>query len=406
MSLRRIAQTNAAVSASPRMGGTASASSAPSPSTPVRGGLPTTPRTRLVYPISPVTSPSLSASQPFDWEAARSRRPPPYATPLNGKRKTRQSDVGTPGKATPGKRVVRKKSLYERITNLPSQISFEISQFPNNVPLPSPQNSARVIGGALHFLHLCVRVSQIRRIPDSDLGWEDMYREHEGEAWFDWTTPTTIILVSATVLNTLYLFTRTRTYYLNLANEPVSSPHASFIKRPRGPSRTSSSSPNPNDDDPFQKRSVPSLAWSLFVSVLKALWRFLVVSARFLLNLSPPKTRPPQPWEEDERVQALEVWTPGELEMALFGIYSPVHALLWMATTSANWILMFFVMFIVGAQSRALARSYEALLKDRAIIAAEVMHEYNENFVVPRINPVRKDAAVMTHESEMVNVWE
>ncbi|KAI9070010.1 hypothetical protein FKP32DRAFT_1670887, partial [Trametes sanguinea] len=94
-SLRRLAQTNAAVSASPaRQGGSASASGAPSPSTPVR-------RTRLVYPISPVTSPSLSASQPFDWEAARSRRPPPYATPQSAKRKKRGSDVGTPGMSTP-----------------------------------------------------------------------------------------------------------------------------------------------------------------------------------------------------------------------------------------------------------------------------------------------------------------
>ncbi len=107
-SLRRFAQTNAAVSASPRAGGGASASTAPSPVTPVRQ----TTRTRLVYPISPVTSPSRSASQPFDWEAARSRRPPPYATP-SGKRKSLSNDVGTPGR-TPGKRVVRQKSLYER----------------------------------------------------------------------------------------------------------------------------------------------------------------------------------------------------------------------------------------------------------------------------------------------------
>ncbi len=112
-SLRRFAQTNAAVSASPRTGGSTSASTAASPTTPVRGN-PTTPRARLIYPISPVTSPSLSASQPFDWEAARSRRPPPYpySTP-SGKRKSRSSDVGT-GMGTPGKRVVRKKSLYDR----------------------------------------------------------------------------------------------------------------------------------------------------------------------------------------------------------------------------------------------------------------------------------------------------
>ena len=27
-------------------------------------------------------------------------------------------------------------------------------------------------------------------------------------------------------------------------------------------------------------------------------------------------------------------------------------------------------------------------------------------FVYPRVNPIRKDAAVMTHQSEMVDPWE
>lgn len=43
----------------------------------------------------------------------------------------------------------------------------------------------------MHILHLWVRISQIRRVPDSDLGWEDMYHEGEGESWFDWVRPTT-----------------------------------------------------------------------------------------------------------------------------------------------------------------------------------------------------------------------
>jgi len=72
----------------------------------------------------------------------------------------------------------------------------------------------------------------------------------------------------------------------------------------------------------------------------------------------------------------------------------------------------------------ALTRSYEVLVKDKEIIAAEVMHEYNEGvcfiillpvpsidteilqFVYPRVNPIRKDVAVMTHQAETVNVWE
>jgi hypothetical protein len=69
---------------------------------------------------------------------------------------------------------------------VPSRIAFEISIFPNNVPLPSPKTSACLIGGALHFIHFCIRVSQIRSIPESDTGWEDMYREDNNVAWFDW----------------------------------------------------------------------------------------------------------------------------------------------------------------------------------------------------------------------------
>ena len=51
-----------------------------------------------------------------------------------------------------------------------------------------------------------------------------------------------------------------------------------------------------------------------------------------------------------DKVQQLEVWTPGELEMFLFSVYSPVHALLWMATNSTNWMMMLVVMFLTGVQ--------------------------------------------------------
>lgn len=95
------------------------------------------------------------------------------------------------------------------------------------------------------------------------------------------------------------------------------------------------------------------------------------------------------------KVQQLEVWVPGEMELTLFCIYSPIHALLWMATTSANWMLMFLVMGGAGLQvsysqllvndltvfriqMQVVTRSYQALIKDKEILAAEVMHEYNQ----------------------------
>lgn len=99
MALRRLAQENHASG---------------SPQTPSRtlmnGPLPTTPRPRPSYPIhrSPADTPSISSSVPFDWEAARSRAPPPYASPL---RTRPRKSVGAD---TPRKGIVRKKSVFER----------------------------------------------------------------------------------------------------------------------------------------------------------------------------------------------------------------------------------------------------------------------------------------------------
>ncbi len=79
----------------------------------------------------------------------------------------------------------------------------------------------------------------------------------------------------------------------------------------------------------------------------------------------------------------------------LFCVYSPIHVFLWMLWNTGNWIMMAAVMVAVSFQVRfffprlplfeplfyqvrVLMTTYEALIKDRAIIAAEVLHEYDE----------------------------
>ena len=52
------------------------------------------------------------------------------------------------------------------------------------------------------------------------------------------------------------------------------------------------------------------------------------------------------------RVQELEVWTPGEVELMLFCVYSPIHVFLWMLWNSGNWIMMAAVMVAVSFQVR------------------------------------------------------
>ncbi|KAF5391451.1 hypothetical protein D9757_001881 [Collybiopsis confluens] len=381
MALRRFAQANAST-ASPSRASSASSTHSSNPVTPK-------PRGRISIGIhqSPASTPSISSSVPFDWDAARSRRPPPYATPLqNRSRGGRASAPGSSLNGTPTRRAfIKKKGLLERITSFPSQVAFEISQFPNNVPLPSSRTSAFVIGGFLHLLHLCVRVSQYRNSQNGDVEWNDMLRESEGRSWFDWTLPMTFFLISISLANAVYVFTRIKLYRLHRRVEPVNSPNAKFVD---------------SDDLDFDSLEPPSLVARFRGGV----WRAFVAFWRFLLGLKPSTTT--QPLRKSSRVQQLEIWTPGDLEMILFNVYSPVHTLLWVATNPSNWIIMLVIMGAVGAQLNAMMLSYKALLKDKEILYAEVMNEYNEGFVYPKINPVRKDVAIMTHQSEIVNVWE
>lgn len=148
----------------------------------------------------------------------------------------------------------------------------------------------------------------------------------------------TIVLFGCALLNLMRLFTQTKLYYLTLAAEPVSSPHAAFVRRPRSPS------PTP---------TTPRTVLSIIFTILSALWHALVVSIRFLFNLSPPKDRETEATARFERVQQLEVWEPGKVEMELFAIYSPVHAVLWMGTGSSNWMLMLGAMVGVSVQVRS-----------------------------------------------------
>ncbi|TFK42573.1 hypothetical protein BDQ12DRAFT_732214 [Crucibulum laeve] len=373
MALRRLAQENHAASTS-------------SPSSPLNPALPSTPRNRLSYGAyrSPADTPSISSSVPFDWEAARARRPPPYATPLQ-KKNRKSMAVGTP-EGTPARRaIVRKKGFIEKMRAIPSTIAFEIALFPHNVPLPSPKTSAHMIGGIMHFINLCVRVSRTRKVPDSDLGWEDMYREGEGDSWFDWTVPVTFLLIGASILNAVYLFSRIRLYHLHRQRELVASPHAKFV----------------DAELDFEPLKPPSLGAQL----RSGAWYAFSASWRFLLGMNPPKRAASRP-TKTAQVQQLQMWAPGDLEIELFSIFSPAHALLWTATGSSNWILMFLIMGLVGIQLNMLIHSYKSLVKDKEILSAEVMHEYNAGFVYPRINPIRHDVAVMTHQSEVVNVWE
>jgi hypothetical protein len=139
----------------------------------------------------------------------------------------------------------------------------------------------------------------------------------------------TLILIAASVLNALYLFSRLRLYRLHRRPDPVSSPNAKFVSAHL-------------DYEPLQPPSLIS-------RISSGAWRTFCASWRFLLNSNSPTTKN-RGGLTTSKVQQLEMWIPGELEMTLFCVYSPMHPLLWMATTSANWMFMLVIMGGVGVQ--------------------------------------------------------
>ncbi|KAF8582285.1 hypothetical protein K439DRAFT_1653827 [Ramaria rubella] len=355
---------------------------------------PLTPRNRPRVSGSP-----LSSSLPFDWDAAIHRRPPPYATPAAQRKLRKRSSVGigTPGVSTPEpsvaknakmtpKRVYRKISAKERISNWASQILYDIQDLPRE-RMPDLSRVARFLGATLHLTHLIVRYTKLSRLKDEDIGWEDMLGEINmpGEpsvtSWMDWTTPASILLVIISILNAVYLFTRIKYYHFFQRHDLVSSPNAELVDR--------------DDLDHIDNPDPPPAISRIFSQSANLFW----VIWSFLLGSKPPASKV----KPSRKVQRLSVWAPEKSEMALFIVYSPLHALLWQAVSPGNWIIIFILLGLTSAQLFALDQWYSRLLKDKELLSAEVMHEYDEKFVFPHIMRVRKDVGVMTHEAEMVS---
>ncbi|KZP01173.1 hypothetical protein CALVIDRAFT_532787 [Calocera viscosa TUFC12733] len=331
---------------------------------------PSTPYTPLSRSATQ-TPPSLSARPPFDWDAARANRPI-YSTPT---RPLSKLNGGTSGlaKSRP-RRMYRRESFLEKTKNALDPMIWwdELVSLPSHIPLPESHTFGFVLGGALNLCHWLVWWATST---DEDNTWE--LDATSGGNWI-WTIAG-LVLLSLAIANVFFTFTTTKSYQLLLAKEPVSSAHASFV---------AADFTLDDEVEPPQTRWTGTNVSKCFV----AAWRFLTSSQA-----------PPTAGEASvmKTVQQLEVWNPGDGQLALLIAYSPVHALAYQI--APNWLVILTIVSSVTLLLFAVVGMYTSLLKDREIIASEVMHEYNDKFVYPTIAPVKKDAETMTHEAEIVD---
>jgi hypothetical protein len=144
------------------------------------------------------------------------------------------------------------------------------------------------------------------------------------------STPITIFLIAISVFNAYSLALRKRNYKFHHKTDPLASPHAKFVVTKL-------------DLEPIE---LPSLSQRIRSNAAYA----FSYSWRWLLGMQPPSRKTLQIKDKTTRVQELDVWEPTELELELFSIYSPAHALLWLGMASSSWILSFMVMVLVSLQ--------------------------------------------------------
>lgn len=106
---------------------------------------------------------------------------------------------------------------------------------------------------------------------------------------------------------------------------------------------------------------------------------------------------------EPDKVQQLDMWMPEDLYLHIFSLYPPPVAVLWHLTNSSNFYYLCLAIGMSLVQTNIVVTAFSNLLQDKQIVASEVMHEYDTQFVYPRIFRPTRDMGTMTNEAEMID---
>ncbi|TXT15479.1 uncharacterized protein COLE_01672 [Cutaneotrichosporon oleaginosum] len=359
---------------------------------------------RIIY--SPFATPpaglSRSSSIPFDMAASAAA-----ARQVNDRPRVATRSGSSPDKKP---RFVRRKALWQRILESPGNaLDTALFHVPNSVEevLP-PARWANPIALALYVVHWlllaplrAVKSEAVlkgeREVVDS-IGnrWERRDASaRSGVAGYRVAMLYTVLLFVLAGANAAWLFTRYRTYDMQLRSgkEPLRSPHASPVPAPkvRASDGPDDQLPEP-DEAPLHK--VARLA-------AKGLWVLLKWVYRSILGAV--GARPPATVTGTMRgnsIQSLRVWDPPEFCLAFFCAMPPTAPLIASFLTRQHPFLTPLVLAIAAAVMSHLAACFTQLVKDRMLLSAEVMREYDQRFVYKRVFAPMVDRGVGTSDGK------
>ncbi|ORX38230.1 hypothetical protein BD324DRAFT_344191 [Kockovaella imperatae] len=398
-------------------------------STPIRnrsigtGGLPASPRTPEIHysPFATSTPPSglsKSTSVPFDM-AANDKA----ARRLDVELRQKKEITPTPRK----KRFVRRKPLLERIAAYPQQLAdmWLLNWPPSFENISPPAHYANPIALGTHVLHWLVLAPLLRREDEPQTVLRDTSVENRWSRFDDdessqrsnlagWKTFIfTLLLITLTSANSIYLFTRYRTYDMQLRSvsralrahsstrliflqgrdAPVS-PHASPVSTPHAPRRDSDINDLSSNNSSKVRSSLIGTIRAIKTIIVWAYTGILAIFGHHAAGLGNGFGA----GQGGDTIQRLRVWEPPDFALHFFCAYPPSAPLLSYLLAPIHPFLTPFLHLITSFLLTHLAGSYSQFVKDRMVLSAEVMREYDQRFVYRKVFAPRVDRGVGTHD--------
>lgn len=100
-------------------------------------------------------------------------------------------------------------------------------------------------------------------------------------------------------------------------------------------------------------------------------------------------------------IRQLMMWDPSPYTANLFATFSPAHAVIYPAAAlidmgTFGWFVFVFLVVAVSGPVHLILMQYQQLIKDKGVVQAAVLTEYNEKYVYPRATPVVRDQTTQT----------
>ncbi|KAJ9478267.1 hypothetical protein PHBOTO_001844 [Pseudozyma hubeiensis] len=334
----------------------------------VRGGTPSS------IPGSPLArnAPRLSAQYAQVTRSSVTPDPSAFDNDQKSVVATPNDELPTPPifSAAPRKRFIRKRPLLERIQQWPMDAYYRLT---SSVLDLEEQLFADQAGNVLGFVMHAVALLALLLSPESSLGsWlmnKPAYRRAQNPA-----------------IAYEYLISHTGDEYAM----------ADALKRHARKSAVYHAS------DRFLRLASTALFFIAFVTSSINAYVFFT-KRRTYKFYSQPKPNEPQSSSIHSKhgIRQLSMWDPSAYTANLFATFSPAHAVIYPASAlihmgAIGWFVFAFLLVAVSAPVHLILHQYAQLVKDKGVVQAAVLTEYNEKYVFPRATPVVRDQTTQT----------